>query len=180
MVTIGQIQRFESGNFDHWIEDFETLAEANGWTEDAQKLKTLPLYLEGEAKTLFRQAKKKKACYKAVCAALKAAFMEDPEFAKMRLRTTTKLEGESFSGFAARIRNEVELAYPELDASGQEVRSYETFKEGIPEKFRKAIYKDSSTRRSQNVNGLLWRSGPHQNTYRRSRRWSRNQKKWKS
>ncbi|KII66909.1 hypothetical protein RF11_02289 [Thelohanellus kitauei] len=102
------------------------------------KTENPPLYLEEEAKLLFRQSKKKKekACYKAVCAELNDAFMEDPEFAKVRLRATTKLEGESFSGFDARIRNEVELAYPELDLSGQEVISYKSFTEGKPKKFR--------------------------------------------
>ena len=109
-----------------WLNHFNVVAEANGWSEEV-KCKFLPVYLSSNEARFYHQLDEdNKGQFNRLCKAMEAKLYppETIELRKRCFKSRRQEVGESFQYFAIQLGRLCRQAYPTLDdhARGELVR----------------------------------------------------------
>ena len=125
---------------------FSVVADLQKWDSDEKKMANLPLYLEGEAFTVWNEMaaadKKKPADVKAK---LTAAFGMAPDQAYSMFTSRILRGDESVDNFAADLKRLLTLSGEQVDADGKNKIVIGQFLSGLPSQFAKELRMSGKT-----------------------------------
>ena len=108
----------EAGNWDEWIDHFESVAVVNGWETDADKLKWLRVRLTGRALTAFKRIPEVTRnnyddCKKALRKRYEPESKRELYMAEFQSRKRNK--GEDWAMLGDELKILADKAYPDLE-----------------------------------------------------------------
>ena len=108
----------DCGNWQEWIDHFESVAVVNKWDTDGDKLKWLRVRLTGKAHTVFMKLPENtRKDYGECVKALKKRFFPDSkkELYVAELHTRAKRDDEDWASFGDALRVLSDRAYADLE-----------------------------------------------------------------
>ena len=139
--------RFDGGDFDHWLRHFDRCAIANGW-DNATRLIKLPAFLQGPAATFYDTlADEAKDTYAHLTASLRDCFKPSvqcehyyEEFHSQELRPS-----ENPSLFLWRLQELLRTAEPDLSEDAFTALLRRQFMRGLPRDLRLKLLESDPT-----------------------------------
>ncbi|KAL5473844.1 hypothetical protein EMCRGX_G028406 [Ephydatia muelleri] len=113
----------DCGNWQEWIDHFESVAVVNKWDTDGDKLKWLRVRLTGKAHTVFMKLPENtRKDYGECVKALKKRFFPDSkkELYVAELHTRAKRDDEDWASFGDALRVLSDRAYADLEERARE------------------------------------------------------------
>ena len=140
MTNIVQVDKFEGGDIDEFIEHFEICALANGW-EVEKKALMIATCLKGEALGVYKTVNSEgRKDYRIVKETLQNAFRaEDQRFTALsEFHQRSMFPNETPQRYLFEMKRLLNKAFPEMDDQAKEQLNFEQFIRGLP----KAVYEN--------------------------------------
>lgn len=140
-----QCSRFNTGDWNEWIDNFKAFALLKGW-DDTQKVVALPLFLEGSAKQVFQSlSAEQREDWTILCDTLRAILMPEDDGAEARFLQRKQMPGETVAMFAAGLRALGNVAYMEHNDVTKEKFLLRQFLKGLEIKVAEETVRQNPT-----------------------------------
>lgn len=141
--------KFDTGNWEDYIFQFDMVCELNGWkANNEKKCLILGICLQGMALDEYKQLSPEvRGDYDAVVKALSQKFMpiERVQLEKLKFLSKTCKDGESLTELASFLKGQVSRAYPLINPAGQAELALDRFVDALPTSIRLLVRQTAPT-----------------------------------